>query len=264
MLYNASSAKQLNHAGTDKVVVLPVGAIEQHGPHLSVSTDTDLVTQVARGAEALRSNDILLCPTLPFGSSHHHLALGGTLSISAAVYTQVLVELVESILQNGFRRILLLNGHGGNITPARQALAVLSASHDETLSPNIAMATYWELAGRYFAGEPPMHTPALSHACEYETSLMLHLFPEKVFRSEIERAQRPASNGYIPWEDDEPYRGVSVVRKTQFISSNGSSGEPQLGTAEKGKHLFDHAVSALVEFVDSFKTWPFLEDLTRK
>lgn len=264
MLYTASSAKQLNQAVSSKVVVLPVGAIEQHGPHLSVSTDTDLVSRVAQGAEAMRSEDILLCPTLPFGSSHHHLSLGGTLSISAAVYTQVLVELVESMLQNGFRRILILNGHGGNITPARQALAVLSARHDTTLNPNIAMATYWELAGPSFAGAAPMETPALSHACEYETSLMLHLFPEKVFSSEIVRAKRPASNGYIPWEDDEPYKGVSVVRKTQFISSNGSSGEPQLGTTEKGKHLYDHAVSALVTFIDSFKTWPFLEDLAGK
>ncbi len=262
MLYTVSSAQDITNSVMNKVIILPLGAIEQHGPHLSISTDTDLVSRVAQGAEAANTEDILLCPTLPFGSSHHHLSLGGTLSISAETYTQVIVQLVDSLLQNGFRRIILLNGHGGNITPLKQALAVLSNKHDSTLNPNIVMATYWELASDYFAGNPAMQTPALSHACEYETSLMLHLFPEKVFSSRIERAKRPLSNGYIPWEDDEPYKGVSMVKQTRYISSNGSSGEPQLGTAEKGKFLFDHAVASLLRFVDSFKNWPFLEDLT--
>jgi creatinine amidohydrolase len=246
----------------DKVVVLPIAAIEQHGPHLPVSVDTDLVTQVALRAENKLGDDILLCPTLCFGSSHHHLSFG-TLSVSVSTYTQLLVDLVESLLKMGFRRIVLLNGHGGNVTPARQALSILSDKYDETLKPNIALATYWDLAGKSFAGAPPMESPALSHACEYETSMMLYLFPEKVLHDKIERAKRPDSNGYIPWEDDEPYRGVTMVKRTEFISSNGCSGEPQLATAEKGKHLLDHAVDALVQFLNSFKEWPMLESLSK-
>jgi creatinine amidohydrolase len=89
------------------------------------------------------------------------------------------------------------------------------------------------------------------------------LFPDKVFQDQIERAKRPDSNGYIPWEDDEPYKGVTVVKRTEFISSNGSSGEPQLATAEKGKYLIDHAVASLTEFIRSFKNWPFLESLSK-
>lgn len=251
------NAEKLNNL----VALFPFGAIEQHGPHLSVSTDTSLVTKVAERAEAILPDEILLCPTMPFGSSHHHLAFGGTISISPQTYVQVVVELTESLINSGFKKIILLNGHGGNITPIRHALSVLSAKYDDTVNPNIVLATYWELAGKAFAGESPMESPALSHACEYETSLLLHLFPEKVFTDKIERAKRPKSNGYIPWEDDEPYRGVSIVKKTQYISSNGSSGEPQLGTAEKGKILFDKAVHALVEFVEEFKNWPILENL---
>lgn len=245
----------------DLVALLPLGAIEQHGPHLSVSTDTSIVTRVAETAEARLVEDVILCPTMPFGSSHHHLAFGGTISISPQTYTQVVIELTESLITSGFKKIILLNGHGGNITPVRQALSVLSAKYDDTINPNIALATYWELAGKSFAGDPPMESPALSHACEYETSLLLHLFPEKVFFENIERAKRPESNGYIPWEDDEPYRGVTMVKKTQYISDNGSSGEPQLGTAEKGKVLFDNAVQALIQFIQSFKNWPVLENL---
>jgi creatinine amidohydrolase len=261
MLFSNLTYGTINREVNDKVIVLPIAAIEQHGPHLCVSTDTDIVTAVATAVEALLPDDVLLCPTLPFGSSHHHLSFGGTLSVSINTYTQLIVELVESMLQNGFRRIVLLNGHGGNITPVKQALAVLGNKYDSSISPNIALVTYWETAGNVFAGEAPMESPALSHACEYETSMMLHLYPGKVWMNLAERAKRPESNGFIPFEDDEAYRGVTLFKQTAFISSNGSSGEPQLGTAEKGKHLFDSAVKSVSEFLKSFKTWPFLPDL---
>lgn len=239
----------------DVVVILPLGAIEQHGPHMAVSTDTDIVANLAGAAEASLPDRILLCPALPYGSSHHHLSFGGTISINPVLYTQVIVDMVGSLLQNGFRRIVLLNGHGGNITPVKQALAVLSADFEQANAVNIALVTYWELAGRPFAGEAPMESPALSHACEYETSMMLHLFPEKVWMEKAARAERPPSNGYIPWEDDEPYRGVTLFKQTTYISSNGSSGEPQKATAEKGAHLIGKATEALVTFLQAFAGW---------
>lgn len=261
MQYASKDYKSIGAGAANKVVILPLGAIEQHGPHLAVSTDTDIVTMVAMGAEEQLSDGVVLCPALPFGSSHHHLNFGGTLSLSPALYTQAIVELVASLLQNGFRRIVLLNGHGGNITPVKQALAVLNAGNTLSREANIVLATYWELAGPAFAGEPPMESPALSHACEYETSLMLHLFPSRVFMDKVERADKPASNGYTGWEDDEPYRGITIFKGTEYISSNGSSGEPQLATAEKGAHLYGRAVGALVKFLKEFAKWPFLPAL---
>lgn len=263
MLFYETNFAAINHQSKDKVILFPLGAIEQHGPHLAVSTDTDIVSKIALDAEKKLPDDILLCPTLPFGSSHHHLSFGGTISISISTYTQLVIELVESLLQSGFRRIVLLNGHGGNITPVKQALVILSNKYDTSFQPNIVLATYWELAGKTFSGGSPMESPALSHACEYETSLLLYLYPDKVFPDQIQRAKRPDSNGFIPWEDDEPYRGVTMIKQTEFISSNGSSGEPQLASAEKGKHLFEHAVQSLVGFINSFKTWPFLESLAK-
>jgi creatinine amidohydrolase len=243
------------------VAVLPLAAIEQHGPHLSVSTDNSIVNALGRRVEAGMPSDIVLCPSLPYGSSHHHLAFPGTVSLPPDLFSRVVVELVQSLLKGGFRRIVLLNGHGGNITPARQALSILSHEWDEPLQPNIALVTYWELAGKAFAGEAPMESPALSHACEYETSLMLHLYPERVRMPQSQRARRPPSNQYIPWEDDEPYRGVTLFKKTQYLSSNGSSGEPQKGTVAKGEKLFEQAVAALRRFLSEFKGWPFMEDL---
>ena len=264
MIFADLTYKTIKAQTLEKVVILPLGATEQHGPHMAVSTDTNIVTHVASRCEALLPDDILLCPALPFGSSHHHLSFGGTLSISITTYTQAIVELVESLLNNGFRKIVLLNGHGGNITPVKQALAVLGNRYDSTISPNIALVTYWETAGNIFAGAAPMESPALSHACEYETSMMLHLFPEKVWMNLAERSARPDTNGFIPFEDDEPYKGVTLFKQTAYISSNGSSGQPQLATAEKGRHLIENAIRSVSDFITSFKNWPLLPDLSHE
>lgn len=261
MRLNELTWPEIEACAPKTVAVLPLAAMEQHGPHLAVSTDTAIVNALARRVEAGMPNEIVLCPAMPFGSSHHHLAFPGTVSLSADLFTRVVVELTQSLIKGGFKRIVLLNGHGGNITPIKQALALLSHQFDESLQTNIVLVTYWELAGKAFAGAAPLESPALSHACEYETSLMLYLYPERVRLGKLQRAVRPPSNGYIPWEDDEPYRGVTLFKKTQFISSNGSSGEPQKGSADKGEKLFDQAVTSLRQFLGEFKSWPYLKDL---
>jgi len=243
------------------VAVLPLAALEQHGFHLAVSTDTAIVTNIAERTEAALTNDIVLCPTQVYGSSHHHLGFQGTMSIGFETYIRVLVDLVDSLLSAGFRRIVLLNGHGGNITPGRQALTMLSDRHDDTLQPNIALATYWEMDAPAFAGEAPMESGALSHACEYESSMMLHLHPERVHLERIKLAARPPKNGYIAWHIDEPYRGVTMSKRTHFVTGTGASGQPQLAAAHKGEHLINRAVAATTEFLNQFKTWPLMPDL---
>lgn len=245
------------------IAILPLGAIEQHGPQLPVSTDASIINVIAEAVEKKLSKEVVLCPALSFGSSHHHLEFPGTMSLPPEIFTSVITQLVKSLLHGGFRKIILLNGHGGNITPVKQALSVLSHEFDDTLHPNIVLVNYWELAGKYFAGEPPMESPALCHACEYETSMMLELFPELVKMNKAKRAKRPKSNGYIPWEDDESYRGVSMVKRTHFVSSNGSSGNPQLANVQKGKHLMAKAIASAIDFTEQFKTWPLMKDLRK-
>jgi creatinine amidohydrolase len=264
MLFSNLSYPLINQLSKEATIMLPLGATEQHGLHLAVSTDTDIVTQLALATENILSNDILLCPTLPFGSSHHHLSFGGTISINSMLYTRIIIDLIESLIISGFRKIVLLNGHGGNITPIKQALTVLSSNYDFSLKPNIALVTYWELASKFFTGQLPMQSPALSHACEYETSLMLHLFPGKVQMEKVRRSDRPKSNGYVPWEDDEPYNGVTFFKQTAIISSNGNSGEPQLATIEKGEILFKQTVQALQAFITEFHKWPYMERMDKQ
>lgn len=257
MKLSALTSPEIARLAPGSVAVLPVAAVEQHGPHLPVTTDTDLVTAIAGAAEQNLPEQIILCPTLPYGSSHHHSSFAGTLSVHPELFTRIVIDLVRSLESSGFRRVVILNGHGGNITPVRQALSILA----QAPVAEVALATYWELAAPSFSGRPPMESPALSHACEYETSMMLALDSTRVHLDRAARAARPPANSYVAWEDDAPYRGVSVVRRTEHLSGNGSSGEPQKATAAKGAHLLSAATRALIEFLTDFASWPPMEDL---
>jgi creatinine amidohydrolase len=200
----------------------------------------------------------MLCPTLPFGCSHHHLAFAGTMSIAPELFTKVLVELTESLLLSGFRRIVLLNGHGGNIVPASQALAILSHRYDDQFRPNIALVSYWELAGAAFTGEPPLESPQARHACEYETSLMLFLHPDRVNMMQVQPAQQPVVQEYIGAGN---HNGLVLQKQFHFLTDQGSIGSPELATREKGEHLLNRATEATVNFIKDFSGWPLLDAL---
>ena len=110
---------------------LPLGATEQHGPHLPSGTDTFAVESIARDAAALAAEQIsvVVTPSLPFGSSAHHLIFGATLSLSTETYYKALCDLLESLVQDGFTRIFLINGHGGNHELAQLAARDMALKH---------------------------------------------------------------------------------------------------------------------------------------
>ena len=168
-------------ANKDKVVVLPLGSFEQHGHHSHLLTDTYLVTAVAEQVEAELSDQIYLLPTLWLGASDHHLDLPGTVSVPNSLYTQMIKNMVRSIAKAGFQRVLLLNGHGGNVTPGTQAITELTNESDRYNEMWLALSSYWTLASPVMTAEQhDMESQQLSHACEYETSMMLYLQGELV------------------------------------------------------------------------------------
>src|SRR5438876_6811980 len=126
-----------------KLVLFPLGSFEQHGPHLPLTTDTDIVTAVARAVERARPRKILCLPTLWPGHSTHHLFFPGTLSVSQMPYIQMAVELCRSVVKMGAQKIFLLNGHGGNDVPLRAALRELKTEFPKT---QFVFASYWSLA----------------------------------------------------------------------------------------------------------------------
>lgn len=242
----------------EAVFVLPTTAIEQHGPHLPIGTDFTIAARIVTAAEKQRPNLICLYPAVPFGSSDHHALFAGTLTLRADLYTQVLVDLMEKMIGWGARRIVLINSHGGNMTPGKQALNLVAAKRPTGVW--CVMVTYFELCGKTFAGDEPMDTPAISHACEYETSMMQVIAPGNVHLDRYQAHKEPSANNYIGWHDEKP-GVVSYGAMTEWISSNGVSGDPRKATADKGEHLLRAATDALVKFIDDFSTWPYPRDL---
>jgi creatinine amidohydrolase len=244
VLFNELTREDLRILAPDAVVLLPTGATEQHGPHLPVGTDTFAVEQIAREA-AQRVADrvpIIVAPTLPFGSSHHHLPFGGTFSLGTETYYRVVSELVESLLIDGFRRVFVLNGHGGNNELIQLAVRDLTLQREADL----AAASYWTVAWDDLVRlETHQFGRFPGHAGAFETSLVLALRPELV------REPRPHRDNVPPWTPHPapPYR---LERHGSWQAIDGYTDSPDRGEAARGRTYLSTiagAVSrALIEF----------------
>ena len=136
-------------------VVIPVAALEQHGHHLPVFTDSLLLGEVVRRVEPRVSESVLFAPLMWLGNSDHHLDFAGTLSAPPRVYLDLLLGLAENLLFHGFKRIVFLNGHGGNITPGKQAVFELRQKLRDRSDLLLLFATYWD------CGRPRRHSQRL-------------------------------------------------------------------------------------------------------
>lgn len=253
MKYGELTSPALGKLAPERTAVLPLAAVEQHGDHLPVITDTAIADEIARLVEAALPEEIVLLPTLWCGSSHHHMGFPGTLSLRSETYLNVLTDLIESLIQTGFRRIFLLNCHGGNQTPFAEALYRLNLKHQGPGEPWIAAASYWHLASSELSAQTFMETPKLTHACEYETSLMMALRLNWIKGEPRGEGRRIESEFFDPLHYT-PSR-VVVSRTFDQISFNGALGSPEKATAEKGQQLYPLITTAVVNFLREFATW---------
>jgi creatinine amidohydrolase len=234
-----------------RVVLLPLGSFEQHGPHLPLTTDTDLVDAIARAVEQARPTQVLCLPTLWPGHSTHHLAFPGTLSVSQMPYLHLLIELARSIARLRPAKVLLLNGHGGNDVPARAALRELKTEFPKI---RFVFASYWSLAAATIKATRESPLGGLGHACELETSLMLHLHPDRV-KMKLARRDGPTHTDPYRQADMQYGRPVYFVNEFHEVSKSGTVGQPELATAAKGKRFFDDIVRDVTAFVDDLLAW---------
>jgi len=226
------------------VVIAPIAACEQHSRHLPVFTDTILCTAVAEGVEAKMPKEVLLLPTLWLGASHHHLRYGGTLSADVDTHAVILCELLEPLLADGFERVMILNGHGGNIDTLHVALRKLQPRYPHR---HLTGASYWELADKELAVLAEGPRKSMGHACEFETSMMLALRPDLVRRDQIEDdppGEEPALRGLFTAED--------MFQKTD----HGCAGYPRRASAETGRACLNAAVARACEVVAALLRWP--------
>ena len=233
------------------VVVCPVAALEQHGHHLPLLTDTYLLTDVAERVERQLPEQVLLTPTLWIGASDHHLDFPGTVSLSNTLYIEVLKQTVRCFVRAGFRRILLLNGHGGNVAPATVAITELANSCDQVDGLLLAFTNYWDLAG-YGPEAYGLETPFVTHACEYETSMMLAVAAELVHMDQA-RVGTPVIDS--PFYHSELGGRVTVAGRFHRVTATGAMGSPEKATTEKGERLLGGGADEVVSFIKEFLTW---------
>ena len=221
------------------VVLCPIAACEQHSHHLPTYTDAILVTAVAEGVEQAAGATTLLLPTLWLGASHHHLRFGATLSVDAALHSQILAGMLAPLLDDGFKRVLILNGHGGNIDTLHVALRLLQPKYSDRC---LCGASYWELASEEFAAIAEGPQKDMGHACEYETSMMLHLRPDLVRKDEIKNDGLAAQAAL---------RGLYLADDLSQMSIRGCVGFPELASALKGEQLLQAAISRTKEVIEA-------------
>ena len=238
----------------DKIVVLPIGSLEQHGHHLPMLTDSLIGAEIVRRSQEQLGDQVLFLPYLWIGASDHHLGLPGTVSAANDTYTQLLINILESLITHGFRKIVLLNSHGGNGGPGGNAVYQVNLRHQDKPDLWIVFTSWFGIAGPQIAGIEALSQKHVTHACELETSMILHLRPELVHMEAARGANIPFESEF--WSaDSSGHSRVQVGRSFKQTTQTGSLGHPENATAEKGAKLFDVAVKEVVGFLREFMSW---------
>ncbi|HEY3505550.1 MAG TPA: creatininase family protein [Actinocatenispora sp.] len=219
------------------IAVLPIGATEQHAEHLPMGTDAMLVDAVLDAAlDRLPARiGIVRAPTLPYGSSEHHL-FSAALSLRPTTLLPVLTDLLRSLVVTGFRRLMVVNGHGGNEEIMRLAVKQTALEHPVA----VAAASYWAL------GEPDAATRVPGHAGWYETSLML------AHRADLVRPQRTEAAAEPPVFDRPPWPGLVVEKHGEWARVGGFTDAATDSTAATGTDLLARRAAELAGAIVAF------------
>jgi creatinine amidohydrolase len=228
--------------GKDTPIVLPVAALEQHGRHLPVFTDSMILAEVVRRAAERVGDRAVFAPLLWLGNSDHHLDFPGTLSAPPRAYIDVLVGLMENLIAHGFRRIVFVNGHGGNDVPGRQAIFETRQRHRERRDLLLLFGTYWTLVQSLPGG---LHQKSMGHACEWETSMILRIAPGLVGEWK----------GIAPVAQGDAFEPAARGWTTKDRSEPGHIGSPHLASAEKGEALLDAFAGGVAAFLERVSRW---------
>lgn len=229
----------------DTPVVIPVAALEQHGHHLPLFTDSMLLGEIVRRVAEKFHDRVLFAPLTWLGNSDHHLDFAGTLSAPPRVYIDLLNGLAENFITHGFKRIVFLNGHGGNDVPGKQAIFEVRQRHRQRSDLLLLFATYWNLAPSVGNSVPGLVQQQMSHACEWETSMILRIAPHlvgdlaNISAVQSGNAFEPASRAWI----------------TKDRTAPGHIGDPRAATAEKGEALFQHFTAGATTLLERVLCW---------
>lgn len=229
-----------------RVVVLPVGTVEQHGPHLPLFTDVLTAAEVSRRAVERMPNEAVLMPPVCYAFNEHHLDFPGTIAVEGGTFTNYVTDIGKSLAHHGFRKILLMNGHGSNV-PFLDIAARNITNRTEAIC---AMVSWWSLIAKELFSElrESDYPGGMAHGGELETSALLYLRGELV---EMDKAQPDLplqSSEFFFWDLQNP----SPVFFQEFFSRysrTGTLGDPTKASARKGRLFVEAAVERLVKLL---------------
>lgn len=227
------------------VALLPIGAVEQHGPHLPLDTDAfDAAHLAAEVATACSEPQPVVLPLIPYGVSYHHDAFEGTIEVSPESLSRMVHDIGLSASRNGVKKLIMINGHGGNI-PALNFAAQL-------INRDTRMFTCVDSGETSDADVYAMaETPNDVHAGEIETSTSLAVRPALVRLDKARKFVPKFSNQYLDFTSK---RSVTWYARTHRISPSGIMGDPTKASREKGERMWAVMVKNLVELVEHLKT----------
>ena len=229
----------------DTPVVMPVAALEQHGHHMPVFTDSLLCGEVIRRASERLGDRALFVPLTWLGNSDHHMDFPGTVSAAPRTYLDLLNGLMDNFIMHGFKRIVFINGHGGNDVPGKQAVFEARQRYRERSDLLLLFATYWLLGAKPHEVDTSMRQKRMGHACEWETSMMLRLAPHLV--GDVTKVED------VDWGN--PFEPASRGWITKDRTVPGHIGYPKHATAEKGETLFRCFSDDVVAMVERVIAW---------
>ncbi len=232
----------------EAIVLLPVGSTEQHGPHLPVGCDHLMATAMSElFAEELckRGKPCVVAPSIPVGNSIHHMSFSGSMTLSPETYMRVLFDYCKSIASHGFRKIVIVNGHGGNTTPTETALININ----EALGFPVYFTGYWKV-DKTALSDILETQDGIIHACEGETSLMMAINESLVDPIYKETKGYPGS--CLKVEDD----GIlSTFHRMESHTENGVSGNAYAATKKKGEKVVVRYVKAMADILEDDNLW---------
>ncbi|MBI2191219.1 MAG: creatininase family protein [Planctomycetes bacterium] len=239
-----------------KVILLPIGSTEQHGPHLPLDVDNFLATSVCLEAAKRRPREMLVMPNIPYGYNEHAQDFPGTIHVHYDHFIEYCLDVCKSVAYFGFERVLLVDGHGSNEHLcefiARRATLETHALVASTMWTNLAVEKFEQIRESGYGGA--------AHACELETSVYLYLDPSRVMMDKATDhyggATGPARSRFLGADLTKGWGPIRLIQWTSSGTPNGISGAATKATAEKGKAILDAAVQNLLEFISEFRAMP--------
>ena len=247
MFWRAHTSPELGDINRNVPVVLPLAAIEQHGPHLAVETDTRIATIFCQATDQLVGDNALFLPVMAYGCSAHHMSFPGTLSLKHDTWLRIVDDVASSVFQQGFKTFVLFNAHGGNQAVGQLALERLGEQYPDK---NIAMVTWWKLDSKLLMELSQTGSGGVGHAGEFETSIMLALASDSVRQERIPEnlTNRPT----YPWAEGDMLRGseATYFRKVEEMAPNGVYGEPSAANTRLGAQITDLVSTRFASILD--------------